>query len=212
MRPGAGDRDDAALLRAVSRGDDDALAALYDRHAGWLTIRLTHRCALPDVVDHAVQDTFLALWRAGQSLLAAPVLMATGWAQLALMDHTIAGLSGTGARPPAIYPLLAQLTGWCAVAVAAAACCDRSRYADLGGAVAAPVTLAVIASAWYLPQLSRVLLNPPATAGDATAAWYGVAAGALVLTGVAMRDRWPRYTRALRAGRPGSGGGSGSPG
>jgi RNA polymerase sigma-70 factor (ECF subfamily) len=36
---------------------------LYDRHAGWLTIRMTRRCAMPDVVDHAVQDTFLALWR-----------------------------------------------------------------------------------------------------------------------------------------------------
>jgi RNA polymerase sigma-70 factor, ECF subfamily len=63
MRPGAEERDDAALLRAVARGDEGALAALYDRHAGWLTVRLTRRCALPDVVDHAVQDTFLALWR-----------------------------------------------------------------------------------------------------------------------------------------------------
>jgi len=63
MRPGAEERDDAALLRGVTRGDDEALAALYDRHAGWLTVRMTRRCATPDVVDHAVQDTFLALWR-----------------------------------------------------------------------------------------------------------------------------------------------------
>jgi len=63
MRPESEGRDDAALLRAVARGDDRALAALYDRHAGWLTVRLTRRCALPDVVDHAVQDTFLAVWR-----------------------------------------------------------------------------------------------------------------------------------------------------
>ena len=63
MRPGAEERDDAALLRAVTRGDEEALAALYDRHGGWLTVRLTRRCAMPDVVDHAVQDTFLALWR-----------------------------------------------------------------------------------------------------------------------------------------------------
>jgi RNA polymerase sigma-70 factor, ECF subfamily len=59
----AGDRDDAVLLRAVARGDEGALAALYDRHAGWLTIRMTRRCAMPDVVDQAVQDTFLAVWR-----------------------------------------------------------------------------------------------------------------------------------------------------
>jgi RNA polymerase sigma-70 factor (ECF subfamily) len=63
MRPEAGERDDAVLLRAVARGDEGALAALYDRHAGWLTVRLARRCALPDAVDHAVQDTFLAVWR-----------------------------------------------------------------------------------------------------------------------------------------------------
>jgi RNA polymerase sigma-70 factor, ECF subfamily len=55
--------DDAVLLRRVARGDDGALAILYDRHAGWLTVRLTRRCGSADLVDHAIQDTFLALWR-----------------------------------------------------------------------------------------------------------------------------------------------------
>jgi RNA polymerase sigma-70 factor, ECF subfamily len=55
--------DDVVLLRRVARGDEDALATLYDRHAGWLTVRLTRRCGSADVVDHAIQDTFLALWR-----------------------------------------------------------------------------------------------------------------------------------------------------
>src|SRR6516162_1266454 len=63
MRPGAAESDDAALLRAVAGGDEGALAALYDRHAGWLTVRMTRRCPMPDVVDQAVQDTFLVLWR-----------------------------------------------------------------------------------------------------------------------------------------------------
>jgi RNA polymerase sigma-70 factor, ECF subfamily len=63
VRPRAEQPDDAALLRAVAHGDDEALGTLYDRHAGWLTVRLTRRCGTPDVVDHAVQDTFLALWR-----------------------------------------------------------------------------------------------------------------------------------------------------
>ncbi len=63
MTPETAGRDDAALLRAVARGDEAALAALYDRHAGWLTVRLARRCAMPDVVDQAVQDTFLVLWR-----------------------------------------------------------------------------------------------------------------------------------------------------
>jgi len=55
--------DDPALLRAVASGDEDALGRLYDRHAGWLTVRLSRRCSSPEVVDQAVQDTFLALWR-----------------------------------------------------------------------------------------------------------------------------------------------------
>lgn len=63
MKPEPDEFDDAVLLRRVARRDEAALTALYDRHAGWLTVRLTRRCAVPDVVDHAVQDTFLALWR-----------------------------------------------------------------------------------------------------------------------------------------------------
>ena len=34
VSPGAEEREDAALLRAVARGDEDSLAALHDRHAG----------------------------------------------------------------------------------------------------------------------------------------------------------------------------------
>jgi RNA polymerase sigma-70 factor, ECF subfamily len=67
MTPRAEQSDDAALLRAVARGDEEALGILYDRHAGWLTVRLTRRCGKPDVVDHAVQDTFLALWRGARA-------------------------------------------------------------------------------------------------------------------------------------------------
>ncbi|MGH4035500.1 RNA polymerase sigma factor [Actinomycetota bacterium Odt1-20B] len=55
--------DDAALLRAVADGDAQALAVLYDRHAGWLHARLTRRCADPDVVREVLQDTFLTVWR-----------------------------------------------------------------------------------------------------------------------------------------------------
>jgi RNA polymerase sigma-70 factor, ECF subfamily len=54
---------DAMLLRAVASGDQEALAALYDRHAGWLLARLKRRCAVPDLVDQALQDTFLTVWR-----------------------------------------------------------------------------------------------------------------------------------------------------
>lgn len=57
------DRSDSELLAAVADGDSEALRALYGRHAGWLVLRLSRRCADADVVDEAIQDTFLAVWR-----------------------------------------------------------------------------------------------------------------------------------------------------
>ncbi|MFI9805827.1 RNA polymerase sigma factor [Streptomyces sp. NPDC052301] len=54
---------DASLLRAVAAGDAGAMAALYDRHAGWLHARLTRRCADPELVREVVQDTFVTVWR-----------------------------------------------------------------------------------------------------------------------------------------------------
>jgi RNA polymerase sigma factor (sigma-70 family) len=58
---------DAELVRAISAGDPQALAQLYDRHAGWLLTRLRRRCASRDAVDQALQDTFLTVWRQARS-------------------------------------------------------------------------------------------------------------------------------------------------
>ena len=55
--------DDAELVRAVADGDRRALESLYARHAPWLVVRLTRRCNDPHLVDEAVQDTFVAVWR-----------------------------------------------------------------------------------------------------------------------------------------------------
>jgi RNA polymerase sigma-70 factor (ECF subfamily) len=54
---------DSDLVAAVARGDREALRELYERHAPWLTLRLTRRCGDADAVDDALQDTFLAVWR-----------------------------------------------------------------------------------------------------------------------------------------------------
>lgn len=55
--------DDAALVAAIGRGDEAALAELYDRHAPWLSLRLIRRCNDPDAVAEALQDTFLSVWK-----------------------------------------------------------------------------------------------------------------------------------------------------
>lgn len=131
---------------------------------------------------------------AGHVLLAAPILAATCWVQLRIAAHNTTLTLG---HPPAIYPLTAQLTGWCAVTVVTAACIDRSRYADLGGAAAVPVSAAAIALAWFVPITHRLLAEPPATPHGLTIAWYVVVTAALVLTSAAMRDSWHRYARRL---------------
>ncbi|MFB8077888.1 RNA polymerase sigma factor [Streptomyces sp. NPDC056013] len=62
--PSGGDEDDdTALLRAVARGDSEALAVLYDRHAGWLHARLARRCPDDETVREVLQDTFVTVWR-----------------------------------------------------------------------------------------------------------------------------------------------------
>ena len=60
---GSDGRTDAELLASIGDADSGALERLYERHAPWLVARLNHRCADPDLVDQAVQDTFLAVWR-----------------------------------------------------------------------------------------------------------------------------------------------------
>ncbi|WP_433347049.1 RNA polymerase sigma factor [Microtetraspora malaysiensis] len=54
---------DARLLGAVADGDRRALEIVYERNAPWLLLRLSRRCADQAVVDEAVQDTFVAVWR-----------------------------------------------------------------------------------------------------------------------------------------------------
>lgn len=60
----AGDpRSDEELLADMANGDRSALRVLHSRHAAWLLLRLSRRCADAGVVDEVVQDTFLAVWR-----------------------------------------------------------------------------------------------------------------------------------------------------
>lgn len=56
-------RADAELLDAIADGDAEALRELYDRHGRWLLLRLQRRCRDAGVVEDALQDTFLKVWR-----------------------------------------------------------------------------------------------------------------------------------------------------
>jgi len=54
---------DAELVARMASGDRGALDELYRRHAGWLHLRLTRRCADSSAVEEALQDAFLTAWR-----------------------------------------------------------------------------------------------------------------------------------------------------
>jgi RNA polymerase sigma factor (sigma-70 family) len=54
-------------VRAVADDDTAALKALYERHAPWLSIRLTRRCNDDGIVAEVLQDTFVAVWRGAGS-------------------------------------------------------------------------------------------------------------------------------------------------
>ena len=57
------DPSDEVLLLAVAERDMGAFRTLYERHAGWLAIRLARRCNDRDLVADAIQDTFVAVWQ-----------------------------------------------------------------------------------------------------------------------------------------------------
>jgi RNA polymerase sigma-70 factor, ECF subfamily len=54
---------DETLLLAVAERDMGAFRTLYERHAGWLSVRLARRCNDRDLVADAIQDTFVAVWQ-----------------------------------------------------------------------------------------------------------------------------------------------------
>ncbi len=58
-----GDPSDSELLAAIADGDRAAFDELYARHLAWLHMRLSRRCADPSLVEEALQDTFLTIWK-----------------------------------------------------------------------------------------------------------------------------------------------------
>jgi RNA polymerase sigma-70 factor (ECF subfamily) len=56
-------RSDEQLVRDVAEGNTGALEVLYQRHAPWMSVRLSRRCNDPGIVAEVLQDTFVAVWR-----------------------------------------------------------------------------------------------------------------------------------------------------
>jgi RNA polymerase sigma-70 factor, ECF subfamily len=60
---GAPTREDVALFAALTRGDRDALAALYDLHARTLFVLAMHRVGDRARAEDVLHDTFVDLMR-----------------------------------------------------------------------------------------------------------------------------------------------------
>jgi RNA polymerase sigma-70 factor (ECF subfamily) len=56
-------REDARLLQAIARGDEQALAMLYQRRGGLVYSFLTRILGQESEAQEALQDTFIRLWR-----------------------------------------------------------------------------------------------------------------------------------------------------
>lgn len=90
--------DDAALVRAMADGSEDALAALYDRHADGifsLVFRLTNDRG---TAEEVVQEAFLALWNRAE--LFDPALGSlAAWLNTIARNRAVDRLRAAGRRP-----------------------------------------------------------------------------------------------------------------
>lgn len=103
MTPG-----DAELLERVARGEQGALADLYDRHAGWMLVRLGRRCSDRGLVEEALQDTFVSVWRTAGSFRAVDGAAGAGGWLWTLAARRLADLQRRGARET---PVVSGLDG-----------------------------------------------------------------------------------------------------
>src|SRR5512140_2468424 len=93
-----GEADEAALVRAVADGSEEALGALYDRHADGIhavALRLTND---RQIAEEVVQETFLALWNRAELFDPAVASLAT-WLRTIARNRTVDRLRAAGRRP-----------------------------------------------------------------------------------------------------------------
>ncbi len=90
--------EDAALVRQVAEGSQDALATLYDRHAQSLYVAAYRLTTDRQVAEEVVQETFLALWNRAE--LFDPGTASLGaWLHAIARNRTVDRLRAIGRRP-----------------------------------------------------------------------------------------------------------------
>lgn len=90
-------RDDAALLAAIGRRDERALAALYDRYGGFAYALAYRILGERGAAEDAVQDAFLNVWRRAASFEAGRGSART-WLLSIVHHRAVDRLRGTAGR------------------------------------------------------------------------------------------------------------------
>ena len=94
----AGEADEAALVRAVAGGSEEALAALYDRHVDGVHAVALRLTGDRGIAEEVVQETFLALWNRAELFDPALASLAT-WLRSIARNRTVDRLRAVGRRP-----------------------------------------------------------------------------------------------------------------
>lgn len=89
---------DAALVSEVATGSQDALAALYDRHADAVYAAACRLTSDRHVAEEVVQETFLALWNRAELYDPAAGSLAA-WLHAIARNRTVDRLRAAGRRP-----------------------------------------------------------------------------------------------------------------
>jgi RNA polymerase sigma-70 factor (ECF subfamily) len=92
-----GDTDEGTLVRAVAAGSEDALGALYDRHAAAVHATAYRLTGDRGIAEEVVQETFLALWN--RALSFDPEVASLGtWLRSIARNRAIDRLRSAGRR------------------------------------------------------------------------------------------------------------------
>lgn len=90
--------DEAALVREVAAGSQDALAALYDRHVDAVFAAAIRLTSDRQVAEEVVQETFLALWNRAE-LFNPGIGSLAAWLHTIARNRTVDRLRALGRRP-----------------------------------------------------------------------------------------------------------------
>ncbi|MEA2545255.1 MAG: hypothetical protein QOI09_528 [Chloroflexota bacterium] len=96
-----GDRrraDDAALVREVAAGSEDALGMLYDQYVDAVYAAASRLTADRQIAEEVVQETFLALWNRAE-LFNPAVGSLAAWLHTIARNRTVDRLRAAGRRP-----------------------------------------------------------------------------------------------------------------